>query len=310
MHQLTRPITEKVDHIVEGKTSHTQLKTPKQQSFAVRNIQMNMTQTEVEAQLGSPVDTLDNEYGAKWYVYHQDYRDFVLVSYIDGKVHGLFSNQNLITSKSGIKYNTPKDVVREKLGKPLEEIRKGNTIYRQNNDEYDVFDKDNIYTTAFYDKYNNNHLTALLQVSKEMENRLQNQYAAPSTSLAKSYEKMDFYLVNATRVQNGLNTLKSSDSLSNTARKHSKDMAEHQYFDHTNLKGESPFDRMKNDHHQFSAAAENLAYGQQSAIFAHQGLMNSAGHRKNILHENVTTLGVGVAFNTKKQPYWTENYTG
>ena len=310
MHKLTQPITEKVDHIVDGKSSNITLKTPQQQPFAIRNIQMNMSQKEVEAQLGSPVDILDNEYGTKWYVYHHDYHDFVLVSYIDGKVHGLFSNQNLITSKSGIKYNTPKDVVRKKLGKPLEEIRKGNTIYRQNHDEYDVFDNDNVYTTIFFDKYNDNHVTALLQVSKEMENRLQHQYAAPSTNLAKSYEKMDFYLVNATRVQNGLNVLKESNAIANTARKHSQDMAENQYFDHTNLKGESPFDRLKNDHHQFSTAAENLAYGQQSAIFAHQGLMNSAGHRKNILHSNVTTLGVGVSFNTKKQPYWTENYTG
>ncbi|UEX89246.1 CAP-associated domain-containing protein [Staphylococcus ratti] len=310
MHKITQPVTEKVDQLVEGKSFDTALKTPKQQQFAIYNIQMNMSQKEVEAALGPHSNVLDNEYGTKWYVYHNDFNHFVLVSYIDGKVHGLFSNQNTITSKSGIKYNTPKDVVRHRLGKPLEGIQKGNTLYRQNNEAYDVFEKDNIYTTAFYDIHRKNHLTALLQVSKTMENRLNGQYAAPSKNLANSYEKLDYYLVNATRVQNGLEPLNYSESLANTARKHSKDMAMQQYFEHTNLKGESPFDRIKKDGHHYSTAAENLAYGQQSPIFAHQGLMNSAGHRKNILHPNVTTLGVGVDFNAKKQPYWTENYTG
>ena len=74
--------------------------------------------------------------------------------------------------------------------------------------------------------------------------------------------------------------------------------------------GESPFDRLKDDDIDFNAAGENLAYGQQNSIFAHEGLMNSLGHRKNILNTNFSTLGVGVDFNDKRQPYWTENYTG
>ncbi|MCE5153080.1 CAP domain-containing protein [Staphylococcus hyicus] len=308
--KLAQPVTTKVDQLVDSNKSHTALKTPDQQAFAIRNIQINMSQKDVEAKLGKASSVLDNEYGTKWHVYHNKFNDFILVSYINGKVHGLFTNQNIITSKSGIKYNTPQNVVRDKLGKPLEGIKKGNTLYRQNNDEYDVFEKDGIYTTAFYDKHRSNQLTALLQVSKEMENRLNGQYGAPSKGLAQSYEKLDYYLVNATRVQNNLKALNYSEALADTARKHSHDMAVNQYFEHTNLKGESPFDRMKKDGHQYRTAAENLAYGQQSAIFAHQGLMNSAGHRKNILHPNVSTLGVGVDFNKNKQPYWTENYTG
>ena len=98
--------------------------------------------------------------------------------------------------------------------------------------------------------------------------------------------------------------------MSNTARNHSEDMVKQNYFDHNNLDGESPFDRLKDDDIDFNAAAENLAYGQQNSIFAHEGLMNSLGHRKNILNTNFSTLGVGVDFNDKRQPYWTENYTG
>lgn len=86
-------------------------------------------------------------------------------------------------------------------------------------------------------------------------------------------------------------------------------MAENDYFDHTNLDDESPFDRLKADDIKFNAAGENLAYGQMNSIYAHEGLMNSLGHRKNILRSSYNELGVGVAFNDERQPYWTENYT-
>ena len=48
-----------------------------------------------------------------------------MVSYINNKVNALFSNQNIITSKSKIKYNTPKKVVEQRLGKPVDKIAKG-----------------------------------------------------------------------------------------------------------------------------------------------------------------------------------------
>ncbi len=41
-------------------------------------------------------------------------------------------------------------------------------------------------------------------------------------------------------------------------------MAKNHYFDHTNLKGQSPFDRLKKDGITFNSAGENLAYGQVS----------------------------------------------
>ncbi|WP_370882783.1 CAP domain-containing protein, partial [Staphylococcus aureus] len=43
---------------------------------------------------------------------------------------------------------------------------------------------------------------------------------------------------------------------------------------------------------------------------SHQVLMNSSGHRKNILNDTFKILGVCVEFNEEKQPFWTENYTG
>ncbi|OEL02520.1 secretion protein [Staphylococcus succinus] len=295
----------------DNSTSDQALKVPSKQEFAINNIQMNMTKQTVEQKLGDAQRVTSNEYGTNWHTYYSgDYKAFVMVSYIDNKVHALYSNQNVISSQSKIKYGTPKETVRDRLGKPITEKQKGHVRFDVKDDEYDNFHDDQIYTTAFYDKHENNNLTALLQVSDNMESRLQQQYGAPSEGLAQSFELQNFDLVNAERIQHGLATLNYSSSISDTARAHSEDMAENNYFDHTNLSGDSPFDRLEADGHEFNAAGENLAYGQTSSIYAHQGLMNSLGHRKNILKQSFKTLGVGVDFNEERQPYWTENYTG
>ena len=67
-------------------------------------------------------------------------------------------------------------------------------------------------------------------------------------------------------------------------------------------------DRLIEDEISFTMAGENLAYGQLSSIFAHQGLLNSAGHRENILQPKFTHLAVGVDFNVNSEPFYTENF--
>ncbi|MFS8651704.1 MAG: CAP domain-containing protein, partial [Caldibacillus sp.] len=39
---------------------------------------------------------------------------------------------------------------------------------------------------------------------------------------------------------------------------------------------------------------------------AHEGLMNSPGHRENILNKGFEFTGVGVAFNEQNEPYFTQ----
>ncbi|MDU2198224.1 MAG: CAP domain-containing protein, partial [Peptostreptococcaceae bacterium] len=70
---------------------------------------------------------------------------------------------------------------------------------------------------------------------------------------------------------------------------------------------ETPFDRMKKEGITYISAGENIASGQFSAIYAHEALMNSKGHRKNILG-NYKYIGVGVDFGGTYKIYYTENF--
>jgi len=100
-------------------------------------------------------------------------------------------------------------------------------------------------------------------------------------------------LVNQERHKVGLQPLQPDMELKKVALAHSADMFERGYFGHLTLEGKDPFDRMRDSHIHFFLAGENLALAQTLDI-AHEGLMNSQGHRENILRTGFGTVGIGI----------------
>ncbi|RYG74323.1 serine protease [Lentibacillus lipolyticus] len=287
-----------------------QQNTSSERQSAAYNVQIGDSRSDVEQQTGSPQRSSLNEYGVDWVAYHKNYRNFIMVAYNQqNNVSGLYTNQNLLSSIKGISYESSKESVRSMFDEPLESIRKGFVNYRlQNKQGYDMFHVNNKYVTIFYDKHEDNTVTAMLIISDELERQKQSYFGKPSKELKKGLEYQLYDLTNAARVSRGLSPLTWQQSARKTARGHSTDMAENNFFSHTNLDGQSPFDRMREDNIAFRTAGENLAAGQPSSIFAHEGLMNSMGHRKNILKKDFENLVIGVAFNDKEQPFYTETF--
>jgi uncharacterized protein YkwD/uncharacterized membrane protein required for colicin V production len=100
-------------------------------------------------------------------------------------------------------------------------------------------------------------------------------------------------LVNQERVANGLKPLEADPELLPVARAHSTDMFERGYFSHYTPEGRSPFDRIKESNLSFKIAGENLALA-PTLTMAHTGLMNSPGHRANILRPQFGRVGIGI----------------
>ncbi len=100
-------------------------------------------------------------------------------------------------------------------------------------------------------------------------------------------------LLNAERVKEGLETLAADEPMRQVARAHCADMFTYGYFSHYTPNGLSPFDRMDHAGVEYRAAGENLAYAPNVEI-AHQGLMDSPGHRANILSDKYGRVGIGV----------------
>ena len=129
------------------------------------------------------------------------------------------------------------------------------------------------------------------------------------TSQIKSAEQRAFDLLNADRRANGLPSLKLNGSLVVLAENYGKDMIKRNYFSHYNPEGQSPFDRMRKHGINYRYAGENLAIN-RTVDAAEKALMNSPGHRANILNPNYTEVGVGVSYDTRGSVYVVQEFIG
>lgn len=118
-------------------------------------------------------------------------------------------------------------------------------------------------------------------------------------------------LVNKDRRKHGLKSLRMQQDLREVARKHSKDMARKDYFEHENTSGQTPFDRLEEARVTDIVAGENLAKirgFKNPVVKAEIGLMNSPGHRANILNTEYNTVGIGIITSVDKTFYYTQNF--
>lgn len=118
-------------------------------------------------------------------------------------------------------------------------------------------------------------------------------FTVENGSIDPEAESQMVTLVNNERTSRGLAPLTVNESLQNLARRYSDDMFKRGYFSHYNPEGDSPFDRMEHAGIAYSYAGENLALAPSTEL-AMQGLMNSPGHKANILKPEFKQIGVGV----------------
>ena len=133
----------------------------------------------------------------------------------------------------------------------------------------------------------------LLTVHPDSNERVELPFTVTSTRPRPELEKQMLDLVNAERAANGLQPLAPDPELTEVARRHSADMFARGYFAHDSPEGLTPFDRMKDANVRFLTAGENLALAPTVSI-AHTGLMNSPGHRSNILRPTFGRVGIGI----------------
>lgn len=105
-------------------------------------------------------------------------------------------------------------------------------------------------------------------------------------------------LINQERSKANLPPLTVDMEVAKVARTKAKDMVDNNYFSHYSPTYGSPFDMLKKFGVKYLHAGENLA-GNPSIDSAHKALMNSEGHRKNILSPNYTHIGVGTQAGSK-----------
>ena len=113
-------------------------------------------------------------------------------------------------------------------------------------------------------------------------------------SIDSESENILVSLVNKERTDRGLKELTTDLSLRDVSREYARQMLENGFFSHVSaVDGSDAGERASSAGISYGILGENLAYAPDVYI-AHQGLMNSQGHRKNILSADYNKVGIGV----------------
>ncbi|MBL7741358.1 MAG: CvpA family protein [Chitinophagaceae bacterium] len=132
-----------------------------------------------------------------------------------------------------------------------------------------------------------------LNVSPEAHETVNLHFTYENPAIRPGLEARMLEMINEERAKEGLKPLKADREMTLVARVHSKDMFSRGYFSHDNPDGKDPFDRMRAARVKFKTAGENLALAQTLEL-AHTNLMNSPGHRANIMNPDFGRAGIGI----------------
>lgn len=144
---------------------------------------------------------------------------------------------------------------------------------------------------VFCDLFNNIISTKNAAIGKSESIKLP--FTVSKFRVRRDLEAQMLELVNKERRSEGLKELRPDEEMAVLARKHSADMFKRGYFSHISPEGKDSFQRINEEKIRYYTAGENLALAQTLQI-AHDGLMNSPGHRANILRDGFGRVGIGI----------------
>jgi uncharacterized protein YkwD len=84
-------------------------------------------------------------------------------------------------------------------------------------------------------------------------------------------------------------------------------MAEHNYFEHEDLAGHTPADRVRAVGYREKLVGENIAFGPRTAEEVVQGWLDSPGHCENIMDPRFAQMGIAYAAGRAKRGlFWVQ----
>jgi uncharacterized protein YkwD len=146
---------------------------------------------------------------------------------------------------------------------------------------------------------------------------LSSRYTLPDRSQAPALAVRALELVNQVRARGTrcgqrsfapTSPLTLSPTLATVAFGHAADMADHDYFEHEDLAGRSPAQRVRAGGYQEKLVGENIAYGPKSIDEVVQGWLESPDHCENIMDPRFAQMGIAYAPGqlSRRGLYWVQ----
>lgn len=149
-----------------------------------------------------------------------------------------------------------------------------------------------------------------IRAEEEAARAAEEQTAARIAAISQKEQEMINY-INQARADAGLSSLSYCSQLTNAARAKSRDMIDNNYFAHNSPRYGGLGDLLGTFGISYRSAGENLAMNSNGSVkAAHNSLMNSSGHRGNILGSSFTRVGVGIQVRSDGSHFYTQLFTG
>lgn len=282
---------------------------------------MGLTKENVVKNLGLPQRIDKSSYGYEWYVYNLDYKKYVQIGIMDNKVVTLFAigeEVPLSKIKMGASYETVKKQyeLKDEYSFFYKMNRYTFKMNEQNKKVFPLSKVDNNWAILYFDKFENK-LSAIRYVNSDILLKMRPydlfyngklpEYQTPNSltwsEIEKGEERQIFEVTNVIRKQFLKKNFKWNEKVAQVAKLHSKDMYDHNYFDHVSPYTGTLADRLKNGNIEYRLGGENIAAKYTDGLAALEGWLNSEGHRKALLSDEFEELGVG-----NYEKYFTQDF--
>lgn len=280
-------------------------------------------ETKVVKQYGQPDRKDPSRYGYQWWIYGRGSEKYMQIGMNDGQVVTVFA--------LGKEVNTQPF----KIGAPSSEILKYASFsdslslkYKGEEYEFEFKEEDlmlrplikfNDHWVQLYFNHSDERLLGIRFLSTGVlirqrpytlvyKGQLEQPPKLPqkqwkAVNQARARQVMD--ITNILRHRFGLEKLARNKKAAQAAYLHSVEMEQKNYFSHDSKWQGDLGDRLKTQKVSYKIAGENIASHYIDAAAVVHGWMNSEDHRKNILNDDFTELGVGVYHNFYTQDFLT-----
>ncbi|MCG8395365.1 CAP domain-containing protein [Bacillus atrophaeus] len=282
---------------------------------------MGKSADELKEKLGEPERKDPSAYDYEWWVYNKGKDQYVQIGVLKDKVVTLFASGNGINAKPFQIGETTGEVFKTTQVAPFVNVEYKGNSYRFEFSEEDINTRPTVkvgkvYVQLYMDKFEGS-LSSIRAFDAETfvkqrpyEVVYRGELIEPKTVSDKEWEEIEetseqqiLDLTNVIRVKHGLAKLAWDEPTAQVAFGHSEDMKDNDYFSHVSKKYGTLKDRLEKGDVEFQQAGENIAYNYVDGPAAVAGWLNSEGHRKALLNEDYTHLGVGV-----DHKYYTQNF--
>jgi uncharacterized protein YkwD len=273
---------------------------------------LQMSEDDIIEKFGEPDRKDPSAYGYVWWVYSQTASDYIQFGIADSNVVSIYAIGDQLNVEP-FRIGASSSEIFSKI--PLESTVSLN--YNEGSFRFELSEEemvvrplvavDDVWAQLYFDKYTQK-LSSIRYIIPEYL-IIQRPYAMVYRGelidplelsdqewkeVEQGEQKQILDLTNIIRGRHQVQPVEWHEKAAEVAYGHSKEMFEKDYFSHTSPVSGDLADRLMNAGVLYSQAGENIAANYIDAPATVEGWLNSEGHRKTMLNEDYTHLGIGV----------------